>query len=146
MRRVRMLATLGALLACTDGATGPMERRITGRVDDLLNVLTVSPLRPHRGERFEISSSVINEGTEPRTIRVSLCVLDVRTELDLFDGVARCGVNHQIVTLAPGDTISYFGPPAGGVVRSPPGVYEVEVQQLIEPELRLSFLVEVAPD
>jgi hypothetical protein len=146
MPSVSMIAAAGGILYCTGGATGPTERHITGRVDDLMKIVTVSPLRPRRGERLEISSSVINEGTESRTIRVSYCVLDVRTDLDLFDGIARCGVNDQVLTLAPGDTVSYVGPPAGGVVRSPPGVYEVEVQQLIDPELRLSFIVEVAPE
>jgi hypothetical protein len=139
-----MLLVIFVFLGCAaDEPLGPSERRITGRVQDLLQIVTVSPRRSHRGDRLEITSSIVNEGTSARTIHVLDCVLDVRTELSLLDDVARCGGYDTYMTVAPGDSVRYFGPPAGGIVRSGRGRYDVEVRHLLEPELRIAFTVDV---
>lgn len=131
------------VVACQNDSLQPAELRLTEVVGELVQIVTVRPSSPRTGDRLQIASSVVNQGSVPRTVTLRVCDLDVQTNLSLRDDIPRCGADSFQTTLMPGDTISLDGPPVGGVIESAPGEYEVRIRHLRNPDHWVAFFLRV---
>lgn len=71
----------------------------------IVQAVEIAPRSPRAGDTLVLRSRVRNEGSEPVTVEVRLCGLDVRAVEWLTDPFIRCEGYSAMAVLAPGHSI-----------------------------------------
>lgn len=148
MRAARATAfiMLSAAFGCGDTPTQAASPRDgtarVGRLDDMVQTVTLTPASPRSGETVSIRSAIVNGGSAPVPLTSRICGLDFEGSLDLAwpPEIGKCGGYSMRGALVPGDSVVTYDLMQ---VTSPAGRHLIRVRHALDPETWVELDVHV---
>ena len=151
IRTPLLLAALATTVACNDDVSptavdGDRQAGDTTfvaaprRAAGLVLEVKLTPARPRRGDTVTVTATVRNESSAPIRVESRICGLGLRGSLALRDPFVRCAGYSTSGMLAPRGARTESD---RRIVTSAPGDYELDVMQLVNPEVWVRVPVRV---
>ena len=132
------IAAVLALSACSAGkVTSPVESTfVANGLEQQLRIEPAGEPFDNTGEVFQLTSRLVNRGSEPVTVRVVTCWLDPKENLRasaelMARAIPGCVPQPNVLTLAPGEasgSLSFIGQ------LDRPGRHTIRVRHALDPE------------